>query len=55
MLASVLRTWLFGVSPTDPVSVLIAAALFIGVGLVACAIPALRATRIEPVEALNAD
>jgi predicted permease len=52
-LRSVLQAQLFGVGPGDP-SVLAAATLVLGaVALLACAIPARRATRIDPVAALN--
>ncbi len=52
-LRGVLQAQLFGVGPGDP-RVLAAAALVLGaVALAACAIPARRATRIDPVLALN--
>jgi putative ABC transport system permease protein len=52
-LRGVLQAQLFGVGPGDPL-VLTAAALVLGVvALLACAIPARRATRIDPVVALN--
>jgi ABC-type antimicrobial peptide transport system permease subunit len=50
-----LSSLLFEVSPTDPVSLGIAVAVLLLVALVAAYIPALRATRIDPVEALRAD
>jgi putative ABC transport system permease protein len=46
---------LFGVEPLDPVSLIVAAATLAGVALVAALLPALRATRIEPTEALRAE
>lgn len=46
---------LFGISPMDPIS-LVAAALALGsVALFAALLPALRATRIQPSEALRAE
>jgi ABC-type antimicrobial peptide transport system permease subunit len=46
---------LFRIAPTDPaVFVAVIAALLL-VGAAACAIPALRATRVDPNEALRAD
>jgi putative ABC transport system permease protein len=44
---------LYGVSATDPLTFVAAAALLISVALAACWIPARRATRINPVEALR--
>ena len=50
-----LRTLLFGVSVSDPVTYLSVPALFIIVALVASFVPALRATRVSPVSVLRAD
>jgi putative ABC transport system permease protein len=53
LLARLLRTLLYGVGPADPISYL-AAALVMGLAvLLACAIPALRAARVAPVQALR--
>ena len=52
LLTRVIQSQLFGVQATDP-RVMIAVAVLLGaVGLVACAIPARRATTVNPVEAL---
>lgn len=53
MISRSLRPALFGISPYDPLSFALAAGLLIGVGTLAVAIPALLATRIDPVAALR--
>lgn len=45
---------LFGVSPRDPVTLLGVAVMMAVIGLVACWIPAARAARVDPVEAMRA-
>jgi predicted permease len=54
-LSRFLTALLFEVKPTDPVSLTAAAALLVGVGGVAAYLPARRASRVDPVEALRAD
>ena len=53
MLARGLRSQLYRVSPADFFAYTSAAVLLMGVVLLACYIPARRATRIDPVEALR--
>jgi putative ABC transport system permease protein len=49
----VLRSFLFGVKPDDALTFMGVALLVIGIGLLACYIPARRATKIDPMEALR--
>jgi hypothetical protein len=50
-----LSSLLYGVSPADPASFVGIAALVVGIALAASYIPARRAVRIDPMEALRAD
>ena len=52
-LARVLRTFLFGVEPSDPATLIGVALMFTTVALLACWLPTRRATKIDPVEALR--
>ncbi|MGC1780931.1 MAG: ABC transporter permease [Acidobacteriaceae bacterium] len=51
----VVRSFLYGVHPHDAVTIAAVAFVLIVVGLVASYIPARRATRVEPTEALRAE
>jgi putative ABC transport system permease protein len=49
----VMSTMLVGVSPTDPPTFAAIAAFFLGVTALACWVPARRAARLDPVQALR--
>jgi ABC-type antimicrobial peptide transport system permease subunit len=51
----VLTTLLFGVAPTDPVTLAAVVALIASVSLVGCYLPARRATRVDPMIVLRDD
>ena len=53
MLTRFLRTLLFGIGPSDPTTLIASVGILAMVTLAACAIPALRAVRIDPSEALK--
>ena len=51
----VLSQLLFGMSPSDPPTLIAAAAVLLAVSLAASWFPARRAMRLDPVEALRED
>jgi putative ABC transport system permease protein len=53
MLTRFLATLLFGVEPTDGVTFVVVSAMFFVIAIVAALIPALRATRVDPLIALR--
>jgi predicted permease len=55
LMSRVLRSQLFGISATDPIAFVTAPALLIAVAMLACYLPARRATKIQPVQALRAE
>jgi ABC-type antimicrobial peptide transport system permease subunit len=54
-LGGMLASQLYGVSPVDPVTIAAAVAIFVAVAMLACLLPAARASRTAPLDALRAD
>ncbi|HEY6449019.1 MAG TPA: ABC transporter permease [Acidobacteriaceae bacterium] len=50
-----LTSLLYDVRPTDPVTFALTAALLLLVGILACSLPARRATRVDPMSALRCE
>lgn len=53
--ATLLRSFLWGISPTDPSTYAAVAALFVAVAAIASVLPALRILRLDPARTLRAE
>jgi ABC-type antimicrobial peptide transport system permease subunit len=54
-LTRVMKSQLYAVDATDPATLAIAVATLLAVSVLAAAIPAVRATRVDPIVALRQD
>jgi putative ABC transport system permease protein len=55
LLAPLLDTLLFGVRPADPLTIATMAAAFVAIAMLAAAVPARRATQVNPIVALRGE
>ncbi len=54
-LTRLMRTLLFNINPGDPLTFALVAAVLVGIALLACYLPARRATRVDPMIALRSE
>jgi len=55
LLTRLMRSMLFGVGATDPATFVLAPVLLVAVAVLASYVPAMRATRVDPIEALRSE
>jgi ABC-type antimicrobial peptide transport system permease subunit len=53
MLTRVIHSLLWGITPTDPLTFAVVDAAFVLIGMIACLLPARRASRIDPLIVIN--
>ena len=52
-LTGLMKSMLFGVEPADPATYAVTAVVLVAIAAGACTLPALRATRVDPLVALR--
>ena len=52
---SVIQSWLFGIERTDPATLVVTAATLVAIAVAASCVPALRATRVDPLLAMRSE
>lgn len=55
VLAKLPSAFLFGVSPTDPFTFAVAVLLMLSTALATCLVPAVRASRVDPIQTLRSE
>jgi putative ABC transport system permease protein len=55
LLAKLLSAFLFGVPSTDPFTFAAAVLLMLSTALAACLVPAVRASRVDPIQTLRSE
>jgi putative ABC transport system permease protein len=55
ILTRLMTKFLYGISPTDPLTFAVLAVVFALVAIAACSLPARRATRVDPAAALRSE
>jgi hypothetical protein len=53
--ARILRSQLFGITPADPMTFVLVPVVLLAIAALACFLPAVRATRLDPTVALRAE